>query len=250
MKIIAHRGSSGYAPENTIRAIKKAVEQGADMVEFDVHALPSGEVILMHDHRVNRTTNGLGYVLHHKFDDLRLLNAGDNERVPTLDEALDCINRKIRTNIELKGPGSAQAVATILSRRLQNGWQSSDFIVSSFNHRQLQEFKQRMPGIDISALQDSLPLDHAAFGDVLGAVAVSPSDEFVDEEYIADAHSRGLQVYVWTVNDPEEITRIYHMGADGIFTNYPDVARSTIAELQKTTGPSTERLADTMPAAV
>jgi glycerophosphoryl diester phosphodiesterase len=108
--------------------------------------------------------------------------------------------------------------------------------VSSFNHPQLQEFKQLMPTIDISALQDSLPLTHAAFGVVLGAVAVSPSDEFVDEDYVADAHRRGLKVYVWTVNDPEEIERLYHMGADGIFTNYPDIAHQTITKLRTTAG--------------
>jgi glycerophosphoryl diester phosphodiesterase len=77
LKIIAHRGASGYAPENTLAAFRKAIQMGADMVEFDVHALSSGEVVLMHDHRVNRTTNGKGYVLKHSFADLRLLDAGD-----------------------------------------------------------------------------------------------------------------------------------------------------------------------------
>jgi glycerophosphoryl diester phosphodiesterase len=233
MHIIAHRGASGYAPENTKAALIKAIEQGADMIEFDVHVLPSGEVILMHDHRVNRTTDGLGYVLHQTFEALRLLDAGENEQVPTLDEALDCINRRVRVDIELKGPRSAKAVAAIIRRRLEQDWEAADFLVSSFNHHELQEFKQLMPQIDIVALQDSIPLDYAAFGEELGVVFVAPSDEFVNETYVADAHRRGIGVYVWTVNDPEEVERLYHMGVDGIFTDYPKIAQQTVVALSR-----------------
>lgn len=233
MLIIAHRGASGHAPENTLSSIKKALELGVDMVEFDVHALPSGEVILMHDLRVNRTTNDTGYVHEKTFTELRALDAGKNEQVPTLNEVLDLIDHRVRTNIEIKGPNSAKAVAAIVNERLTHGWQPSDFLVSSFNHHELHEFKQLVPDVEISALQDGVPFDYASFAQRLGAVAVAPGHEFINEAYVADAHARNLTVYVWTINDSEEVTRMHRMGVDGIFTDYPDVAHKTLAALQK-----------------
>ena len=228
MKIIAHRGASGYAPENTLAALKKALLMNVDMIEFDVHALPSGEVILMHDHRLNRTTNGTSYVLDHNFVDLRRLNAGDDEVIPTLEEALDLINRQVPVDIELKGPGGVAAVAAVITTYLERGWQPHDFLVSSFNHHELQDFKRRMPHIAVAALLEAIPLGYAAFGEELRAVAVCPSDEFINQAYVTDAHSRGLEVYVWTINDIEEVQRLQALGVDGIFTNFPDMARRVI----------------------
>jgi glycerophosphoryl diester phosphodiesterase len=231
LKIIAHRGASGYAPENTLIAFRKALQMGADMVEFDVHALPSGEIVLMHDNRVNRTTNGKGYVLQHGFAELRSLDAGAGEIVPTLEEVLDLIDRQIPVNIELKGPGTAQGVARIVKQYLSHGWQSSDFLISSFNHHELAAFKRLVPEIEVAALDGNLPLGYAAFAEELQAVAVCLSHEFVTKEYILDAHKRGMEVYVWTVDDPEEVERVCIMGADGIFTNVPDIARVTSQSL-------------------
>lgn len=232
MKIIAHRGASGYAPENTLAAFKKALLMNIDMIEFDVRALPSGEVILMHDHRLDRTTNGTSYVHVHSFDDLRRLNAGDNEIIPTLQEVLDLVNREVPVNIELKGSGVAKAVADIVKEYLEQGWRPADFFVSSFNHRELQEFKLLMPHIDIGALAAVVPLGYAAFASELNAAAVCLEDEFVDDHYIQDAHDRGLKVYVYTVNDIEEVQRFYYMGVDGVFSNYPDTARETLERLR------------------
>src|SRR4051812_8317219 len=124
MKVIAHRGASGYLPENTLAAFKKAIELRADMLEFDVHALPSGEIVLIHDHRLDRTTNAVGYLLDHAFADLRKLDAGGGEMIPTLEELLDVVNRRIPVDIELKGPGSAKGVARIIAQYIQKGWQA------------------------------------------------------------------------------------------------------------------------------
>jgi glycerophosphoryl diester phosphodiesterase len=99
MKIIAHRGASGYEPENTLASFRKAIQLGADMVEFDVHALPTGEVVLIHDHRLNRTTNGRGYVLKQSFDELRSLDAGAGESIPTVEEVLRLVDRQLPVNI-------------------------------------------------------------------------------------------------------------------------------------------------------
>jgi glycerophosphoryl diester phosphodiesterase len=227
MIIIAHRGASGYAPENTLAAFKMALKMDPDMLEFDVHALPSGEVVLIHDHRLNRTTNGNGYVLKHSFDELRSLDAGTGEIIPTVEEALDLIDRQVPVNIELKGPRSAEGVAQIVKQYLRKGWYPSDFLISSFNHHELVEFKRLVPDIDLAALNDAIPLHYASFAEELQAVAICPSDEFVSQPYVEDAHSRNLKVFAWTVNAPEEVERMCSIGVDGIFTDVPDIARAS-----------------------
>lgn len=183
MKIIGHRGAKGYAPENTLASFKRALDLGVDMIELDVYVLPSGEVVLMHDHKVDRTTNGKGYIYEKNFEDVRALDAGNGEIVPTLQEALDLIDKRVPVNIELKGPGTARAVAKIISEYISaHKWHADHFIVSSFNHHELREFLRRLPNIAIGALMDGIPLDYAAFAQQLGAKIVSPGHEFVTKE--------------------------------------------------------------------
>jgi glycerophosphoryl diester phosphodiesterase len=95
------------------------------------------------------------------------------------------------------------------------------------------DFKRLMPSIDIAALNDAIPLHYAAFAEELGVVAICPSDEFVNAPYIQDAHRRGLEVFVWTINDPEEVERMCSIGVDGIFTDFPDIARTTAESFDK-----------------
>jgi glycerophosphoryl diester phosphodiesterase len=226
MKIIGHRGALGYEPENTLRSFRRAIELGADMVELDVWTLPSGEVVIMHDHTVDRTTDGYDYLVKLSFEAVRSLDAGKGERVPTLEEALDVIDGEVPVNIELKGRSTAGAVAEIIERYMaEHGWKREDFLVSSFNHPELRAFKMLMPEIDIAALMDGVPLTYAAFAEELGCVAVNPGHEFVNEDYVTDAHRRGLKVLVWTVDDPDEVHRMMDLGVDGIFTNLPNLAR-------------------------
>jgi glycerophosphoryl diester phosphodiesterase len=105
--------------------------------------------------------------------------------------------------------------------------------VSSFNHHELHEFKQLLPGIAIVALQDGVPLRYAAFAEELQAVAIGPGHEFINKTYVDDAHKRGMKVYVWTINHPDEVARMYRMGVDGIFTDVPDIARQAAEALVK-----------------
>ncbi len=100
---IGHRGACGYEPENTLRSFKRALDLQVDMVEFDVYTLAGGEIVIIHDDKVNRTTNGHGYVLDKNFEEIRKLDAGQGEKIPTLEEALDLIDKKCQVNIELKG---------------------------------------------------------------------------------------------------------------------------------------------------
>lgn len=226
LTIIGHRGARGHAPENTLMGLDAGLNLGADWVEFDVQ-LHQGELLLMHDLRLERTTNGTGRVSDHSFAVLRKLDAGKGQQIPTLQEALNLIDQRIGVNIELKTwNGTAAAVATVLRDWLDQGGAAEKIIVSSFHLPELYEFRQLMPEIPIGALLCGVPLDWAGVAVELGASTLNLSDEFVDEQLIADAHARGLKVWVYTVNHPDEMARMKALGVDGIFTDYPDRAQA------------------------
>ena len=105
---ISHRGACGYEPENTLASFKKAIEINADMIELDVHVCKTGEVVVIHDEKVNRTTNGKGYVSQKNLESLKKLDAGKGKKIPTLIEVLDLVNKRVKVNIELKGKKTAE----------------------------------------------------------------------------------------------------------------------------------------------
>jgi len=218
---IGHRGAMGHAPENTLKSIHKALELGAPCVEVDVHYV-DGQLIVFHDNRLDRTTNGTGYVLEKKFDYLRTLDAGEGEKIPTLHEVFEAINLRAGVNIELKGPGTARPVAKFISSVQEVGWNNDLILVSSFNHRELALLHRLNPGLKIGALIGGIPVDDAAFAESMGAYSVHPSLDFIDGRFVDDAHSRGLRVFVFTVDHPEDIRKMRELGVDGVFTNYPE----------------------------
>lgn len=222
---IGHRGACGYEPENTLRSMKKALELGIDMIEFDVYVCKSGELVIIHDDTVNRTTDGTGYVTKMTFDELRKLDAGKGEKIPTLQEVLNLINGQVQVNIELKGVGTALPVAITIkdyTQKHSDVWTPEHFLVSSFNHFELQAFKLAMPEIKIGALICGMLTTRAQFAQDLGAYSVNPSIEFLDQTFVNDAHQRGLKVFVYTVNLLEDIARMKDWRIDGVFSNFPD----------------------------
>ncbi len=222
--VIGHRGARGHAPENTLLGFDAAMCLGAHWVEFDVQ-LHEGELLLMHDLRLERTTNGKGRLDEHSFAQLRTLDAGKGQQIPTLQEALALIDQRIGVNIELKTwGGTGAAVANVLREVVAQGWPLDKIQVSSFHLPELYEFHDLAPEIPIGVLLCGVPLDWASCATELGANSLNISDEFVDERIIADAHSRDLKVFVYTVNHPDEIARMKAIGVDGIFTDYPDLA--------------------------
>ena len=220
---IGHRGACGYEPENTLLSFKKALELGVDMIELDVYRLQDGHVIVIHDDKVDRTTNGTGYVWNKRYDEIKKLDAGEGEQVPSLEEVLNLINRKAKVNIELKGEGTAEAVAEIIKAYIKDkGWEMNDFLVSSFNHPELIKLKKRLPQIRIGALITGIPVDYAKFAEDMNAYSVNLCIEFINKEFVEDAHKRGLKVFVWTANELDDIARMQELGVDGLFTNFPD----------------------------
>ncbi len=218
---IGHRGAMGHAPENTVASIRKALEFGVSCVEIDVYYVDR-QLVVFHDNRLERTTNGTGYLLEQKFADLRSLDAGNGEKIPTLREVFEVIHLQAGINIELKGPGTARPVVEFISKMRNVGWNDDLILISSFDHRELAQVRQLDSRIKVGAMMVGLPVDDAEFAVSLGAYSVHLSLEFIDRRFVDDAHSRGLRVFVFTVNHPEDIIKMSELGVDGVFTNYPE----------------------------
>lgn len=220
---LGHRGARGHEPENTLRSFKKAMELGANMIEFDVHVCSSGEVVVIHDEELERTTNGKGKVAEKTLIELKELDAGKGEKIPTLEEILDFIDRKCRLDIELKGKGTPKPVADILEKSLEQGWKPGDFLVTSFEHETLlKPFHDECPKIPIGLLFRKIPEDFADKALAMDAELVALYHKNVTPETIKKAHSKGLKVIVWTVNEKEDMDKLKRWGADGIGSDFPD----------------------------
>lgn len=220
---IGHRGAMGYEPENTLISFKRALDLKVDMIELDVYACKTKELVVIHDDKVDRTTNGKGWVTEMTFEELRSLDAGRGEKIPTLEEVFNLVDRKAKINVELKGPETAKPVLSLIDNYVNSkSFSYDDFLISSFNHYELAKAKKINPGIKIGALITGIPIEYAKFGQDLGAYSVNLCREFINQEFVNDAHKRGLKALVWTVNDHDEIKRMKDLGVDGIFSNFPD----------------------------
>ncbi|OQY31173.1 MAG: hypothetical protein B6241_14665 [Spirochaetaceae bacterium 4572_59] len=219
MLIIGHRGASELAPENTLKSIQRALDDGVEMIEIDVSICQSGEAVVMHNIKVDKTTNGSGYIKNLPLKEIRELDAGEGEKVPLLQEVIDLIDSRCPLNIEIKGRGSAQEVSRILENEIRKGRSWDDFMVSSFDHFELQEFGKLRQEVRISPIICGLPLGLASFTDGIKAWSLNMNMENVCREIVEDAHKKGLKVLIFTVNDPDELAYVSEIGVDGVFTN-------------------------------
>jgi len=222
--VVAHRGASGIAPENTLSSIRRALEIGARMVEIDVHTTSDGEIVVMHDPDVSRTTDGSGLISGMSLAQMRRLDAGSwfgpefrGEAVPTLDEALDLVGGSADLCIEVKSASPRQVIGKVLEHRyLEHA------IIFDFNHPRLYEAKKLQPGVRALALgvsHDSLTSVDPGLCNAVGC----PFSK-VDGELVEKAHRLGLAVFVYTVNQADEMRRLAVLGVDAIITNLPQLA--------------------------
>ncbi len=229
MQIIAHRGASKHAPENTLKAFALALEQGADGIELDTYQ-HQGEILVFHDRYLERTTNGEGPVEALSLAALRQLDAGDRQPIPWLREVFALFQRPCLLNIEIKGMQDADSWLSYVASALSGsvlGW--SDIIVSSFNHHWLQLLKQRQPALRIGALTASCPLDLCHFATQLQAYSVHIDIDVITPAMVADAHRRGLKAFAYTLDRAHDWQRLYAWEVDGIFTNVPLAAKAWLA---------------------
>lgn len=216
-----HRGAPAYEPENTLRSFRKALEMGVDWIELDVYAVEN-ELMVIHDQRLERTTNGSGYVQESRVSYLRSLDAGRGERIPFLREVFELVDRRAGINIELKGPGCAAPVARLIEEMVAaGGWSYEQIIVSSFDHPQLQAIGALHRHLRIGALIYGIPLRLAQPAADLRAYSLHPGLEFINEQLVEDARRRGLKIFVYTVNSADDLKQAQQLGVDGVFTNDP-----------------------------
>jgi len=218
----AHRGASGHEPENTLAAVEKAIALGADWIEVDVYAVAS-ELIVIHDERLERTTNGAGYVRDKSLAYLRSLDAGKGQSIPTLRDVLDSADGRVGINVELKGPKTARLVVSLIEEYVrERHWNYDQFIVSSFNRRQLRKVRTLNSCIRIGILINRPRRHYAIFARRYDVYSVHAQIHLASPRFIGRAHECGLKVFVYTVNSSEEIDRLQALGTDGIFTDYPE----------------------------
>ena len=231
MLIFAHRGASGAEPENTLRAIKAALDADVDGIEIDIHEVDN-KFFVIHDRWLQRTTSGNGQIYHYKYDHLRSLDAGMGETIPTLDEVLALVAGKCTINIELKGVNNITLLFSYLDHAIKTSSLAvEDILLSSFNHRLLYKVHQQRAEFAIGALTACYPLEYAKFAEQLNASSVHLSVDFISQHFVEDAHKRGLKVFVYTVDELDDINAMKSLGVDGIFSNFPTIAKSHVAHL-------------------
>ena len=231
-QVIAHRGASAYRPENTLAAYELAIEQAADMIEVDLHRTRDGAVVVAHDAALERI-GGRGEIGDATLAQVRALDAGAGQRVPTLDELLDGFGARIAFNLELK-QGSrgayeglpAVAVSAVRARGLEERT-----LYSSFYDPVLHDLRSIDPEARIALLISRRgPQGWIERARALGAEAVNPELPLVDRDFVERAHGEGFAVYVFTVDPLEEMQRLLELGVDGLFTNVPDRMRRLVGD--------------------
>jgi glycerophosphoryl diester phosphodiesterase len=225
---IGHRGASGHENENTIESFSKAIDLGCDMIELDVKMIDS-TLVVFHDVDLERIFGIDKSVSECSYTELRKLTMQDGGKIPTLEEALNFIDGRVKVNIELKGPHVAVAVVRLIEKYVEKeSWNYEDFLVSSFSHTELSLVRQQSEEVQIGLLFDERGgdlIDNAislATAVHIGAWSVNVSSEVVSEDLVNIAHHEGMKVLVYTINDPEEIRTLKALGVDGIFSDYPE----------------------------
>jgi glycerophosphoryl diester phosphodiesterase len=214
--IIGHRGAAGLEPENTLRSFARALRIGVDAIELDVYCV-EGKLMVIHDDTLERTTNGRGNVMATSYAALRRLDAGNGERIPTLDEVLELVAGKVTVNVELKGKGTAAPLANHVAAHPKD-----DLLVSSFDHRELEVFRAAAPTARVAPLFHKASSRMFEIADSLNAWSINLSEKLATADRLETIADNGYRALVYTVNDPAVARRLQADGAGGIFTDFPD----------------------------
>jgi glycerophosphoryl diester phosphodiesterase len=229
----AHRGSSFLAPENTLEAFELAAEQKADGIELDIHLTADGQLAVIHDETLERTTNGTGFVESHTMTELKKLDANilhpeyQGAKIPTLPEVLDFVKgNSLRLNIEIKEEHEPNPELTKQLAKLILDFGLKDrTMYCSFNHYSLLGLRRFLPDACIGLLYHGGLVNPWDYAKAIGADCLHPYYRFgLLDNHVEQAHKAGLKMNVWTVNEPDDIRWVYEQGADGIITNKPNLA--------------------------
>ena len=215
---IGHRGAGGHAPENTLAAIERGIALHAHLVEFDVRATSDGQLVLLHDATLDRTTNGHGLIADQLWRDVRQVIGGDGQPLPLLADALRVASGRTGVIIEIK----AERIAKQICRTVREVQFSGPVIYTSFLHDELLAVRRENPQAQTMALIEAVPVNRTAFATDAQAIHVGVAFEVLTPSFLKSLHDRSLRVFVYTVNEPADIQRAKAMGVDGIISDYPE----------------------------
>ncbi len=232
MLITAHRGASGLAPENTVIAMLKAIESGADYAELDVQETKDGVIVLMHDDSLTRTTGIPKGVWEVNSTTLRHADAGSwfspdfaGEPVPTLDSVIQAVKSKLKLNIELKVNDHQKQLAERVLAIVHKHRFEKQCILTSFDFALIDSVRRLAPTQCVGYIFSSMPESDIFSADV---DVLSVHSKLVNASFVEKAHRYGKQVHVWTVDDPKEMKRLIRLGVDSIITNRPDILKQVL----------------------
>jgi len=217
---VGHRGARAYEPENTLRSFKKAIELGVDAVELDVRKTRDGEIVVVHDAEVDRTTNGKGLVRELTLKEIKQLDTEKGEKIPTLEEALDFLDKKVKILIELKETDFEDTVMNLIREKgLEN-----NVIIVSFLEEALKRVRELNDEVETGLIyaKHKNPIRAAL---ELRANYLLPLYRFTHTANIQKAHENGLKVIVWTINEKKEVLEYVKKGVDGIASDKPDILK-------------------------
>lgn len=218
MWIYAHRGASGELPENTLASFVRAVEVGSYGVELDVHLSRDGVPVVIHDSTVDRTTNGSGDVAEINVADLKSLDAGNGQTIPTLTEVLDVVAGKAHVDIEVKAARAAEAVLLEVARHAELNW-----VMSSFDHDLLRYVRSVEARVELWPLTPGASDDALEAARDIGSPVLAISDQGINRDIALYIQEQGFASWVWTVNDPERAAVLATWPVVGICTDVPAV---------------------------
>ena len=227
IEVTGHRGAAGLEPENTLRSIQKAIDLGVDRVEIDVRVTRDGHLVVIHDETVDRTTDGHGYVKDLTFSELRRLDAGKGEKIPTLEEALRLTRGKVTLQIELKAPEATEPTVHLIEREKAE----REVIITSFMHELLSRVHELNPALRTGALFFDVKGDICRKALDVHSEAIHVYYRNVDSELVEEAHRRGLKISVWNPDEAEEMKKMISLNVDVIGTNRPDLLLNLLKEM-------------------
>lgn len=217
MLIIGHRGAKGYVTENTVASFAKALELGVDLIELDVHLSKDGEIMVIHDETVDRTTNQTGLVSNFSASELNQMG------IPTLSEVLELVDKKCGVNIEIKDPLATQKVVEIIEEFVTHfNWNYYQFQVSSFIWETLKTISKLNSSILLGILTEDSIENALAFAKKIKVHSINPYFKLLNQENCNAIQNSGYKIYTWTVNSAEDLIFVKTLPIDGIISDFPD----------------------------
>ena len=222
---IGHRGSKGYVAENTLESINHAILLGVDGIEIDVFKCLSGELVLSHENNLKRLTGKSGQLEKLTLGELKKFLVVGKYKIPTLTDVLKTIETPLFVNIELKGLNTAQATSKIITNLSKStSWRLENFIISSFNWNELEQFRSIDKNTPVGVLvSNSMSINEAIeFGKKINAQAIHPNFKLLNEKTVKKIKNNGFKIYTWTVNSKDDINCMKKFKVDGIISDFPD----------------------------